>query len=226
MMKETKIPLYLFMDDTVPDDRRMMVTEGVRDFSRYVPALTVISPGTAEWSSSLEKVFEDGAERSRTEDGRLLAKEMLNSLEKDCAGWAGMGTGGRAAGAVIYITMKDLQVPKMTVCFGLTRVKARISVNSMSRFEDLKDPKEAGLCIRRTMVHELGHMFGAPAPNRLIAAKEDFGKHCTNPGCVMCQTPNLKRLLAAAQKEFRNDHLFCAMCRRDLRKFLRDRGYR
>ena len=34
------------------------------------------------------------------------------------------------------------------------------------------------------------------------------------------------RLLEAAQREYRNDELFCSRCRRDIRRFLRDRGYR
>ena len=221
-----KIPLYLFTDSTVPDDLRGWVAEGVRDFSRYVPGLTLVRKESEFWNDGIGKVFADGVQRSLTAEGKLLAKEMLTALDEGSKGWKGMGQGAEAAGAVIYITMKDLTVPKMTVCFGLTRVKARVSVNSMSRFTNVKDRQSAALCVRRTVVHELGHMFGAPAPNRVIAAVEDFGKHCTDPDCVMCQTPNLDRLLEAAQREYRNDELFCSRCRRDIRRFLRDRGYR
>lgn len=228
-MSETKkIPLYLYFDSTVPEDRQKMVREGVRDFARYVPGLTFARTDTEFWKDQAEPLFAKAFEQSLTEldtGQTLLAKTMLTALDEGSKTWSGMGQGQRDAGAILYITTRDLSVPKMTVCFGLTRVKARISVNSISRFADMKDPKEAELCIRRTMVHELGHMFGAPAPNRIIATKEDFGKHCTNPGCVMCQTPNLTKLLAAAKNEYRNENLFCVMCRRDIRKFLRDRGY-
>ena len=120
-------------------------------------------------------------------------------------------------GAIVLITSLDLYMKGTPWCFALS--KRRTTVQSVHRFRGLSE-KDESLCIRRTLKHELGHIYGCPANIRRSNTVENMGTHCTNPGCVMRQVSSVSSLIYAAKNE-NPYNCFCPQCSKDIMDYRR-----
>ena len=65
------------------------------------------------------------------------------------------------------------------------------------------------------MFHELGHVFGMAADLHRSNTEENFGNHCTNPGCIMRQGVNIDQWLHNAHMARRYGRIYCPQCMAD-----------
>lgn len=102
--------------------------------------------------------------------------------------------------------------------FGATE-KARCATVSTFRYErDIRIKNRIGL-FALTMMHELGHLFGAPSGRRNQSLEDLFGWHCTNT-CIMRQRDDLPDFERDILPDFKNGTLFCGLCTHDIRNEL------
>lgn len=144
--------------------------------------------------------------------GQLSVSVLLDKLEETSASWIELN-------AFVLYTSKDLyfQERNLSWCFGAARKNTRVSVQSVKRFRGLSE-SAAAFCIRRTLRHELGHIFRCAASNYRSNTVDLAGLHCTNRGCSMRQAGSLNDLLAMMADE-RDEACFCEQCMADLRRF-------
>jgi predicted Zn-dependent protease len=68
----------------------------------------------------------------------------------------------------------------------------------------------------RLLVHNLGHVMGAPSHRRTADASPSFGaRHCTNL-CIMRHGATVSDLLRLASEETAAHVTFCRSCQRDV----------
>ena len=117
------------------------------------------------------------------------------------------------AAALVLFTTYDLHISSINAgwCFGAANYKSHVSVQSVFRYQSLPIMDQFR-CIRRTLRHELGHIFGMVSDLNRANIENKFGPHCTNPGCSMRQASNLQELLMRANEEDRLGTYFCKYC--------------
>lgn len=113
---------------------------------------------------------------------------------------------------------KDIRDTGLNWCMGLSINAYHATVQSVYRYRHLSDDKES-FCIRRTLRHEIGHLFGCAMQPGRSNTIDLLGNHCTNRGCSMCQTISVSELVEKMYQE--DDHNFlCPQCREDMNRFI------
>jgi len=102
-------------------------------------------------------------------------------------------------------------------CFGRTSINGHCTVQSTARYQGLA-PADKNLAIKAVMFHELGHVFGMAADPRRSNTEENFGNHCTNPGCIMRQGVNIGQWLDNAHAARRYGRIYCPQCLTDAKR--------
>ena len=118
--------------------------------------------------------------------------------------------------ALVLFTAYDLHISSINAgwCFGAATYKSHVSVQSVFRYQGLPIMEQFH-CIRRTLRHELGHIFGMASNLERANTEDKLGPHCTNPGCSMRQSSTLQSLLRHATEENRLESFFCKNCEED-----------
>lgn len=112
--------------------------------------------------------------------------------------------------ALVLFVEKDLYHPdsKAKWCFGSASDVGNVTVQSVYRYRDLTD-EEKLRCIRRTLRHELGHIFKlCKSPGRANTLR-NAGMHCTNHNCSMNKTKNTSDLVLHSKLEAYEKNFFC-----------------
>ena len=77
-----------------------------------------------------------------------------------------------------------------------------------------------GIHARDYLIHELGHMFGAPSKDR-TNIYESLGTHCSNHLCVMKQSLTIEEAVIYSHKRYRvSAPPFCSQCKEDIKNFI------
>ena len=203
-------PIYVCWDNTVTLSERRIIEQGMRE-TQPLFGSRVICYGAHSWSvGKYKNANELVRSTSRRENGQINGSELLGKLSSLLEEWP-------EPGAIVLITGKDLYGDSCDWCFGLAKMSARVTVQSMSRYREL-DEIEKSKCIRHILRHELGHIFYCAWTTKRTNTIEKIGAHCTNPGCSMRQTMSLSELRLAVISEDPKK-CFCAQCMNDLRSF-------
>lgn len=91
----------------------------------------------------------------------------------------------------------------------------------VSTYRYLSDPRLTDRIgtFRTTIVHELGHLLGAPDGRRGEALRDWFGAHCMRP-CVMAQNDDLPEWERDQLAALRSAEPFCPLCRQDVERYI------
>ena len=207
------IPIYLFWAAGVSEAEEQWIRRAAAEIPEIFPGCAVRMPG----GRARQRIYFPEPEvilaGSFQENGRRNASMILRRL-------ASVGRQMDPEGIWIFFVAEDLSLPslKLDWCFGAASVKNRVSVQSLARFRGLPE-EDLIYCVRRTLRHELGHMFGMAADRKRPGTEEHHGPHCTNPGCSMRQTGTLAKLLATRKEEEGREDYFCPACRAEYEAF-------
>ena len=146
----------------------------------------------------------------RDGSGKVNASQVLDKMKELTDSW------GEPC-AMIMVTGLDLRTDDCGWCFGAAKPAYKVTVQSVNRYRELSSLFESA-CIKRTLRHEMGHIFCCAYSKYRSNTVDKIGIHCTNPGCSMRQTMSLNELkVAALEEDPRN--CFCPQCLQDLRNF-------
>jgi predicted Zn-dependent protease len=174
----------------------------------------IIYYGSDRWTVGKYKSADDIIRSSpKNEKGQVDAIPVLEKLRD-------VNKSMLEPGAIVLITSKDLYARGYNWCFGMAMYNYRTTVQSLHRYQHLPDDVKS-FCIRRTLRHELGHLFGCAANPSRSNTENKCGQHCTNPGCSMNQTMTVAELVQRMSYECDTDFL-CPQCKQDLQRFLND----
>ena len=203
-------PIYICWDSKVRPAEQNAIMAGMRE-TKAMFGCEVVYYGTDAWQFGRYK----------------NADEIMRTAPHNCAGQANAGNiltmmastmnTWIEPGAMVLFTGEDLYIDGTNWCFGAARIKARVSVQSVARYRIL-DKATLSACVRRTLRHELGHIFTCAHDLMRSHTEMNLGEHCTNPRCSMRQTLNLAELLRAVREE-NAQNCFCAQCLADLNRF-------
>jgi len=88
---------------------------------------------------------------------------------------------------------------------------------STKRFEGIDDIYTRNECIKTEVMHEIGHVFGAPNPSRKDL-EDNIGNHCRNK-CVMRQGVRVPiDWIKITRDRLETGKPYCDSCEEDLRK--------
>ncbi len=203
-------PIYICWDSSVRPVEQKAIMAGMRE-TEAMFGCEVICYGTDTWqfgrykSADLMMYF---APHNRKRQAN--ATNILSMMADAMSAWV-------EPGAMVLFTGQDLYINGANWCFGAARMNARVTVQSVARYRHL-DKATLSACIRRTLRHELGHIFACARDLNRGHTEMNLGEHCTNPRCSMRQTLNLAELLKAVREEDARN-CFCAQCLADLNRF-------
>lgn len=209
-MKNTNI--YIFCDSSLSSGDRLLVYEAAEDIGKVFSMCKVINMDVTTDKEKNRKIADSCLAGTFNVEERADGVQVLTRLQ-------GVRDKLSDPVAVILITANDLYLskPKLKWCFGAARYKNRVTVQSVFRYQSLS--REQTLhCIRRTLRHELGHIFGMARDLNRVNTEEAAGPHCTAPGCTLRQAGYLWQLLQYSYEEDRLDNYFCKDCLNDLNK--------
>lgn len=208
--------IYVACSSRLKDREVAAVKRGAEDFGKLV-GCDIRFLGTKKWEEgkihSADEFLAKGKLRNNAKTGykQLDTQSMSNMIANEVGTWKKKGT-------FVLVTDDDLYFPGIDWCFG--SAYRGMVVMSVARFRmNNVDSKTADLCIRRTVNHELGHVYKAVRSNRKTAV-EKHGMHCTNKLCTMCRTSNTAELKRVAIAENGEPH-FCAECEKSMKDYVK-----
>ena len=208
-------PVYVCYDDGVTVVERKAIECGLLEIEPLLGSDTYCY-GTEQFPQgryrSANSVVKSTA---MNKSGQLNISILLDKLEDISAGWG-------EPNAMVLFTSADLCFParNLPYCFGAARHNTRVSVQSVKRFRHLSEELES-FCIRRTLRHELGHIYHCAGDLRRSNTVDIAGAHCKNRGCSMRQAGSVEDLLSKMADEH-DKMCFCDQCMADLRQFKRN----
>ena len=199
-----ELRILVCFDDSLTEEEKLRVRRCVPELKEIFPGSRPLCVGRSRWGGVLPDKL---TEKTENDQGLCFASEILRRMYKArlCE---------REVWAAVFFTGRDLYLSGLPWCFGAASTPRRVCVQSLVRYRGL-DERERLACIRRTLRHELGHVFGMAADPRRPETVADKGMHCTVPGCSMRQTGTLRALLATAAEEEAKGQYFCPRCRAD-----------
>ena len=204
-----KYIIHVFTDSGVTSGEEAMIKKAMDD-AMALYGCSIVFKGKGSWNSGnlclADAVLGSAEADSR---GRINASSVMDAM-------VGRMKMRGQKGAMILITSKEITL-KDKWCFGAAKVGGKASVQSMAYFSRLTDEKKEK-ALRRTFLHETGHLFRLAADAKRDNVEERNGRHCLSPGCVMRQSPTLTVLMELANEEDPANCL-CSLCREDLRRF-------
>ena len=208
--------IYIILDTELTGEERRTIVRAAEEAQPMFPGcrLKVVAPGESPEDEAIRKSIDSWFGNSRQDNGRYDASVVLGNMKE-------LAKRRKEARAILMFTGRDLCMSshKLPWCFGASRVRGGRAVCSVYRYRSLSAPERLR-CIRRTMMHEIGHAFGLAADLKRKNTAEHAGPHCTAPGCCMRQTADLPKLLACSLEEEQKGTYFCPNCREELRKAL------
>ncbi len=203
-------PIYICWDSSLTAAEQRAIQEGVQEIEPLF-GCPFVCYGTRRWTYGSFTCADDIMRYAvRNGKGQANASSILTTMTNVMKDWV-------EPGAMILFTSQDLAVRGTNWCFGAARAEARMSVQSVLRYRHLNDEVKSA-CIRRTMRHELGHIFECAKDLTRSHTEMNLGEHCTNPRCSMRQTLDLPTLIRMTGEED-DRHCFCSQCLTDLRCF-------
>ncbi|NLS75904.1 MAG: hypothetical protein GXY76_01450 [Chloroflexi bacterium] len=101
-------------------------------------------------------------------------------------------------------------------------VPGRVAVVSVAPLRRIRDERVRLFAVRRTVAHQVGHLFGLPQPGRPHALPSPSGeRHCANL-CVLSEAHSLDELVEMTMRELSANILLCDDCWQDLLRVMMD----
>ena len=210
--------IYIILDTELTGEERQTIVRAAKEAQPMFPGcrLEVVAPGNSPNDDAIRRVIDKYIEKTLKENGKYDASAVLDNMKY-------LVKRKKEARAILMFTGRDLCMSshKLPWCFGASRIKGGSAVCSVYRYRPLTAPERLR-CIRRTMMHEIGHVFGLASDLKRKNTAEHAGPHCTAPGCCMRQTADLPKLLACSLEEEQRGRWFCPDCQAELDKALSD----
>ena len=217
-MKETKPQnsnakrIYIICDSLLTAEERCLAEEAAEQLRTLFPSLDTVGPTAERAYEKVRAQADRMVAEARREDGKADGSLLLKRLET-------VRRSLPQAAALVLITGSDLYASSLQLswCFGVANHKRGVCVHSVYRYRKLTRAEQLR-CLRRTLRHELGHIFGMAKDKSRANTEEHFGPHCTTRGCSMRQAGTLRELLQRAAEEEQSGEYFCRYCREDMQK--------
>ena len=201
---------YVCCDDFVTQAELEAIKQGLTE-TRLLFGSEVIFYGKDSWKlGKYKNATQLMNSMPRNSSGRVNASQTLDRM-------VGLANSWDEHRAMILVTGLDLCTDNCGWCFGAAKPAYKVTIQSVNRYRGLSSMMESA-CIRRTLRHEMGHIFCCAYSKYRSNTTDRLGIHCTNPGCSMRQTMSLNELMAAALEEDPRN-CFCPQCLQDLRNF-------
>ena len=190
----------------------MMISDAAAEIGKIFPMCEVVNLDAANGKEINRETVDAFLEGTFNEVARADATIILRRMKN------AYNTFPNAVALVLFTTY-DLHISSINAgwCFGAALSKSHVSVQSIFRYQSLPIMDQFR-CIRRTLRHELGHIFGMVSDLTRANTEDKLGPHCTNPGCSMRQSGTLQSLLLHAVEEDRLDTYFCEECLEELHR--------
>lgn len=108
----------------------------------------------------------------------------------------------------------EYQGTREAFIFGCTRPPACATVSTFRYRKNNRIAHRQGL-FSIAVLHELGHVLGAPDEERGVALQDWLGPHCTNP-CLMRQRDDLSDFEDDVFPDYRQGVVYCTQCALDI----------
>ena len=202
-------PIYITADSSVTVSECDAICDGVKEMAKLFNCIIICALQQDMDLGAFFSADEIIRTAPRVEQGKVDTKTALTTMGEIVKKFD-------RPGAVIMFTGYDL-VANGTWCFGVARASNKCSIQSTLRYRGLSDDLKAK-CIKRTLRHELGHIFNCASDIHRSNTVDRFGVHCINYGCSMRQVMNLQDLISAVGEED-SQRCFCNQCMDDMRRF-------
>ena len=204
--------IFVFCDSSLSPEDRAILSSAVSELETLFPMCKTENMDCvprAEKDRQTPDSFLEGTFNGELQADATLVLRKLESAYK---------TLPNAAAAVLF-TGRGLFLSSLNLrwCFGAASHGRRVSVQTVLYYRDLSAAEKAR-CIRRTLRHEVGHIFGMAWDLKRICTEDRGGHHCTSEGCSMRQAGTLRVLLEHSLEEDRLGTYFCRHCRQDLER--------
>jgi predicted Zn-dependent protease len=203
-------PIYVCYDSYVTQAERYAIEQGMRETQDLFGCKVVCYGTNSSRFGQYENADQIVGSMMQNAKGQVNASILIDKLAHVSESWVDRG-------AIILVTGKDLYSQECNWCFGIARPSSRITAQSTYRYRSLS-PSMAAACIKRTLRHEMGHIFCCPSSIRRSNTEMNLGLHCTNYGCSMRQTISVSALIEEVRTED-TKRCFCPQCMQDLRNF-------
>ena len=205
-------PIIICCDSGVTKTEQAAIMRGLEE-TQPLFGCELLFYGNQSWTLGRYKSADEVVRAvPRNKAGQVNASIALDKLENVSREWM-------EKCAIVMFVSSDLYSNGLNWCFGLARHSARVTVQSVYRYRTLIE-SVASSCIRRTLRHELGHLFGCAMDKNRSNTTQALSTHCTNPGCSMRQTMTLRELITLSSQEDPR-RCFCEQCLQDMMRFKR-----
>ena len=205
--------IYLFCDSSLAHGDRMLANEAVSQVRILFPMCEVVNMDISPDAETNRKMADTFLQGTFNENGQADGAKVIRQLQNAYASLPN-------AEAVVLLTARDLfsSILKLSWCFGTANYKMHVCVHSIYRYRSLPQ-KEKLRCIKRTLRHELGHIFRLANDLKRANTENNHGHHCTAPGCSMRQAGTLREFLQCSAEEECAGTFFCRDCVSDLKRY-------
>ena len=207
---KTSKPIYVCWDSGLDDVEVAAVKIAITEIKQLYLKSQIYDYGSNKWSvgdySSADWYIEKATKRGKQYSAMSIL-QMLNAepWQKD------------NRHIDIFITSKDLYAEGCSYVFGQAVFEWGVAVQSTYRFKSAGlDDKSRTACIRRLVLHELGHLLGIAKPGRQFTV-ESLGSHCSNIPCVMHQGMSVREWESLSIMELDKHQTYCQDCMSELR---------
>lgn len=214
----TSRPIYVRCDETITSEEEKSIIRGLLEAKRYLPDTEIYYVGKKQYISLIDHTKlskgQDVIDSVRKIGNQLVSSDIIYKILSD------RGNNDNAPGRIeVFFTGHDLtdirtNGEKLNFVFG--SAGNLITVQSVYRFRSLND-YEKDLCIKRTIRHELGHIYRMAGDLKRSNTEEKLGEHCTNSNCCMRQGMSVGEWLAEAKQEQASGIFYCKQCINDLK---------
>lgn len=208
-----KPKIYIFCDSALTFEDRLLIYEAISNLGDLFPMCEFVNLDTVDKKEINRQAADSFLKGTFNEDGKADGSVVLDKLRNAYEVFPN-------AEAVILMTAKDLYASSLNLntCYGLANYRKHVTVQSVYHYQKLHK-KEKLQCIRRTMRHELGHIFKMADDLKRINTEDRYGHHCTTPGCSMRQIHSFQEKIEYGKEEERSGVYFCKYCLADLNKY-------
>lgn len=220
--RDVLVPLIVVWTGDVPDDVIPEIQGGVKDvlLASGQKRKTVLLGNTTiniekpfsnpdqyiETCLNIQKFKRDRGYGMQIDVGWLFGLFLQDPIQSKLPHWK------------VFITNHDLTGQNeygqyVEYGFGNTSQQFGFSIISLARFTRNAGTHDRKAGVRRSIMHEIGHLF--QLPNRTFHIEENLGTHCINV-CVMRQGNSVKKWIQLGIEERKNGVIFCGDCQKDL----------
>lgn len=219
-------PLYVMFQDGIGQDQIAAVMSGINTVLKIAGAESLIrvvnwgvwrndgycANGVLQAYQSVDWYVAKGFEKSRNKNQVYVRPIMYRLMDEP---WQ-----EKNPHYEVVVLHSDIYNDGCNFVVG-SAIEGFGTIVSINRFKNLERQLQAG-CIKTTVMHEIGHVFGLVPKTRTINVVKSLGLHCTCQ-CVMRQGLSVPHdFIKYTEERLATGQVFCPRCQQDLRNYFRN----